>query len=103
MFADDTTLYASHRNISYLNYILQEDLANLNAWFKANSLSLNISKTLVMKFWTGSGTENVQLELDDTHLPVVNNTKFLGVTIDSKLKWTEHICSSMEKGWANPL
>ena len=26
MFADDITLYASHRNISYLNYILQTDL-----------------------------------------------------------------------------
>ena len=31
MFADDTTLYASHRNISYLNYILQEDLTKLYA------------------------------------------------------------------------
>ena len=29
MFADDTTLYASHRNISYLNYIIQEDLKKL--------------------------------------------------------------------------
>ena len=25
MFADDTTLYASHRNSQYLNYLIQED------------------------------------------------------------------------------
>ena len=51
MFADDTTLYASHRNVSYLNYILQNDLINLENWFAANSLSLNASKTFAMKFW----------------------------------------------------
>ena len=26
MFVDNTTLYASHRNIPYLNYIIQKDL-----------------------------------------------------------------------------
>ena len=29
MFADDITLYASHRNVSYLNYMLQTDLQNI--------------------------------------------------------------------------
>ena len=47
MFADDTTLYASHRNTAYLNYLLQHDLINLENWFAANSLSLNIKKPLL--------------------------------------------------------
>ena len=42
LFADDTTLYASHRNSNYLNYMIQEDLENLNSWFKVNKLPLNI-------------------------------------------------------------
>ena len=46
MFADDTTLYASHRNIPYLNYIIQDDLNKLYAWFNVNSFTLNKSKTL---------------------------------------------------------
>ena len=33
MFADDTTLYDSHRNTTYLNHILQHDLTNLENWF----------------------------------------------------------------------
>ena len=48
LFADDTTLYASHKNITYLNYMLQTDLNNLDLWFKSNMLSLNISKTNTM-------------------------------------------------------
>lgn len=93
MFADDTTLYASHRNVSYLNYILQKDLINLENWFAANSLSLNESKTFAMKFWQDSSMceEKINLKLNLTTLPIVAHTKFLGVTIDNNLKWSEHI------------
>ena len=47
MFADDTTLYASHRNTTYLNHILQHDLLNLENWFAGNKLLLNVSKHTV--------------------------------------------------------
>ena len=40
LFADDTTLYASHKNTTYLNFMLQSDLNNLDIWFKSNMLSL---------------------------------------------------------------
>ena len=61
MFADDTTLYPNHRNIPYLNYIIQEDLNKLHAWFDANSLSLNKSKTLLMKFSMSPSLEQVSI------------------------------------------
>ena len=51
LFADDMTMYASHRNSNYLNYIIQEDLENLISWFKINGLTLNIQKSSVMEFW----------------------------------------------------
>ena len=51
LFADDTTIYASHRNSTYLNYILQQDFNNLENWFKANKLTLNLTKTSTMSFW----------------------------------------------------
>ena len=99
MFADNTTLYASHRNVSYLNYILQKDLINLENWFAANSLSLNASKTFAMKFWQDSSMckEKINLMLNLTMIPIVAHTKFLGVTIDSKLKWSEHINNIISK------
>ena len=99
MFADDTTLYASHRNTTYLNHILQYDLTNLENWFAANKLSLNTSKTFGMKFWhsPNSNTKELNLTLNQTSIPLVSSTKFLGVTIDNKLTWTEHINNIITK------
>ena len=48
LFADDTTLYYSHSNPSYLKWALERDLYLIHDWFKANNLSLNISKTIYM-------------------------------------------------------
>ena len=99
MFADDMTLYASHRNTTYLNHILQYDLTNLENWFAANRLSLNTTKTFGMKFWHNSNTntEELNLKLNQTSIPLVSNTKFLGVIIDNKLNWTEHINNTISK------
>ena len=51
LFADDTTIYASHRNSTYLNYVLQQDFNKLENWFNANKLTLNLTKTVIMSFW----------------------------------------------------
>ena len=53
MFADDITLYASHRNTLYMNYILQTDLTIIEDWLLSNKLSLNTLKTYTMNFSVG--------------------------------------------------
>ena len=42
MFADDTNLFFSHRNISTLFLTVNNELHETGEWFKANRLSLNI-------------------------------------------------------------
>ena len=49
-FADDTTIMFSHRNVNYLKYCVERELAVLNDWFKANKLTLNIDKSVYMVF-----------------------------------------------------
>ena len=91
LFADDTTLYASHQNPKYLNFMLQEDIKHLNSWFKINKLSLNLQKTLAMVFLpkeTPNTDSTVKLKLDYTILPIVKQTKFLGVIRDNGLERT---------------
>ena len=51
LFADDTTIFNSYRTRRYLQYMIETDLNLLQSWFNANKLSLNIGKTVVMKFW----------------------------------------------------
>ena len=45
MFADDTQIDASSNIIESIANSLNEDLANVSDWMKANKLSLNTSKT----------------------------------------------------------
>ena len=97
LFADDTTLYASHKNIKYLNYMLQTDLNKLDLWFRANKLSLNISKTNTMTIKPKDSPLKNELKLNNKTLPIVEHTKFLGITIDNKLSWTTHINSIISK------
>ena len=49
-FADDTTLYYSHRDLRVLRCCIENDLSLVMDWFKANSLTLNVQKTNLMLF-----------------------------------------------------
>ena len=50
LFADDTNLFISEKDPVTLNNTLNSELNKLSAWFAANKLSLNISKTKFMVF-----------------------------------------------------
>ena len=89
LFADDTTLYISHRNHNYIEWCIQHDLETLQDWFRANKLTLNINKTVCMQF-TKKQKRHYKIVIDDETLPVVTKTKFLGIWIDNKLNWQTH-------------
>ena len=39
LFADDTTIFNSHKSVKFLKYMLEHDLSLMMNWFKANKLS----------------------------------------------------------------
>ena len=45
LFADDTNIFASGRDIDALIYDTNIELQKLHTWFKANRLKLSIEKT----------------------------------------------------------
>ena len=45
MYADDTNLFLTHKDISYLFETVNLQLERINQWFISNKLSLNVSKT----------------------------------------------------------
>ena len=51
LFADDTTVYKSHRNTRYLKWCIKQDLMTISDWFKANKLTLNLEKNSVYVLW----------------------------------------------------
>jgi len=103
LFADDTNLFFSCKDILHLFNIVNSELDKLSVWFRANKLSLNIKKTNYILFGNKHlpmvGSLNVSI--DGQLLERVEHTKFLGVFIDEKLNWKkhiDHIASKISKG-----
>ena len=97
-FADDTTLICSHRNPTYLAFCIESDLRNVQDWFQANKLTLNIDKTVYMKFLGRSSKESeLKLELNGVTIPRVKSTKFLGTWVDELLSWKVHVSNTITK------
>ena len=93
LFADDTTLVNSAKNENFLRYILEHDMLLLIDWYKANQLSLNIDKTVLIKFWPNNEKE-FRIKIGQVDVINQSHTKFLGVIIDDQLSWREH-CNTL--------
>ena len=55
LFADDTNLFYSHKNIDTLNKTVNQELKKIARWLCANKLSLNIKKTHFIIFKSKKG------------------------------------------------
>ena len=84
LFADDTTLYKSHKNLVYLKWCIQEELNQLLDWFRANKLTLNLNKSVCMLFQERRQEANFQIEVDNLELKTVKCCKILGIWIDNR-------------------
>ncbi|XP_065684224.1 uncharacterized protein LOC136096636 [Hydra vulgaris] len=72
LFADDTNIFFSGSNLKFVFSTVNTELINLNEWFKANKLSVNIDKTKYILFTKPSKTDNIPLKLPDLF---INNIK----------------------------
>ena len=93
LYADDTCVLISGNHLNDLIDELNTELISLNNGFKANKLSLNTNKSFFMIFHRSRIKSNVinRVVIDNHQLTQVNSAKYLGVIIDHKLNWIEHI------------
>ena len=91
LFADDTTLYKTHRNLVYLKWCLEDDLHTLSDWFAANKLTLNLDKTVCILFQKNNNHMEIELKVNNMIISSRTETKFLGMWLDQSLSWHSHI------------
>lgn len=93
LYADDSTLFTSHRNLHALLDIVNDNLINVNNWVCANKLTLNIEKTKYVLFSRNKNIpHNLQkIKLGDSIINEEESIKFLGVMVDRQLNWNAHI------------
>lgn len=97
LYADDATLYYEAGNEAILVSNMEHDIKLINQWCKQNCLALNVDKTLVMTFSLRGQSPIIRVVCDNTYLKQVEQTKFLGLIIDSNIKWTSHIINVENK------
>ena len=99
LFADDTSLLLSDKNINTLESNLNIDLEHLSMWLISNKISINATKTetLFFKPIRKLCNSNPSLYLSGQALPLSTNVKYLGIILDDKLSWTSHINSLASK------
>ena len=64
-------------------------------WFKANKLSLNLNKTVGIKFWDNK--KPFTIRADNITIQMAEHTNFLGVYINYKLNWQKHITYLLDR------
>ena len=90
-FADDTTLFVSHKSTRYLEYCITTDLETLHDWFRANKLTLNLDKSVLMMMSGKKHSTLNSIKIGSYKIKTERVTKFLGVWINSELTWKEHV------------
>ena len=91
LFADDTNLFYAGKDLDEVCKIVSRELNILHIWFQVNKPSRNVAKTNFMIFGNKRFEENYMISINGMNINRVYVTKFLGVHIDSKLNWNEHI------------
>ena len=66
------------------------------SWFKTNQMVVNASKFQVILFGLNSN-ENIVLEVGGCSIDFANSVTLLGVTIESKLKFSQHVSKICQK------
>ena len=93
LFADDTNLFRSGNNVKELSCEISSELSKLDTWFAVNKLSLNVAKTNFIVFSGKKSNNDIKITINNQEIERVYSTKFLGVIIDAKLTWKEHIAT----------
>eukprot|EP00794_Sanderia_malayensis_P006479 gene6479-7218_t len=97
LFADDCLLY-EEVNDSVMAENLQRNLHLLGQWAEKWKMSFNVSKCYHMSIGPKGNIPAFEYKLNGEILKEVTHHAYLGIEIDCKLKWEEHVTKIVSKG-----
>ena len=100
-FADDMITLAVGSDLSIIHARTQKTLRHINDWCKSQGLSLSAIKTTMVMFTNKKNWTLKPILIDNTEIKLTNTVKFLGVTLDNKLKFNDHINEIITKAKRN--
>ena len=104
LYADDTSVLLNGKSLNLIIEIVNSELQLLSTWLKSNKLSLNTTKSYYVVFHRARmkvPINSIKMNIDNANIMEVHCIKYLGVILDSKLSWIQHISyvkSKISKG-----
>ena len=93
-YADDNTPYTTEKSITSLIEILEVETNVLLQWFKTNEMRPNEDKCHLLVI----NQENVSVTLGNEKISCSSTVDLLGIKIDDKLNFNEHVSKLCKKG-----
>ena len=100
LYADDTTLLFRSNSFENLISTCNRELENFRLWSMANRLSLNVEKTHLFFVSNFEMPYLPQIYYGNNILEFASEVRYLGVLLDNKLKFKNHIqtiCNKISK------
>ena len=96
-FADDNTIYTANKNIEALIKILERESSSAIDWFKMNDMIVNPDKFQAMILSSDKRENKFQLNINDSTISSEDSVTLLGIEIDSKLNFKNHVSTICKK------
>ena len=96
LFADDSLLYCKIKTVEDTR-TLQEDLRKLEQWESDWQMQFNPGKCEVIRISRRKNLIQATYQIHQQDLSVVENGRYLGVTLNNKLSWNPHVDSVTKK------
>lgn len=92
LFADDSSVTIKCNDVNYYESDINQSLSSIISWLDNNNLKINLKKTLIMHFkQKDQNPSDINLKFNNNIIQQVDSARFLGLQIDQKLNWKNHI------------
>ena len=96
-FADDNTLSITSKDVFMLSKKLCDDSEKTLIWFENNSMKANPQKFQGFAILNRNTDQCIKFQLSGVDVPITETIKLLGLYIDSKLNYNDHVSKLCKK------
>ena len=91
LYVDDFAIYAASKKERHTERLLQTTINRLEQWTKERGMKFSQEKTVAIKFSKRRRGPIPRINLYRTPINIVESTRYLGLVIDSRLSWKQHV------------
>jgi len=95
-FANDTALLTVGSSNKESTRKLQTAINQIQKWTRKWQIQINKSKSVHINF-TNRRFKHIPVTINNQKVPYANTAKYLGMTLDAKLRWKAHVKKKREK------